>query len=47
MKNKGIAILQPEVPHYREEFFELLGKKCETMYMYTTRLTKPVRTDLR
>lgn len=34
MKNKGIAILQPEVPHYREEFFELLGQKCETMDVY-------------
>lgn len=32
-KNK-IAVLQPEEPHYREEFFELLSKQCETMDVY-------------
>ena len=31
---KRIAILQPEVPHYREEFFDLLRQKCETMDLY-------------
>lgn len=34
MKKKSIAILQPEVPHYREEFFDLLRQKCETMDLY-------------
>lgn len=29
-----IAILQPEVPHYREEFFQRLGLACETADIY-------------
>ena len=33
MKRK-MAILQPEVPHYREEFFEHLSKECETTDLY-------------
>lgn len=32
--NKRIAILQPEVPHYREEFFDLLRQQCETSDVY-------------
>lgn len=32
--NKRIAILQPEVPHYREEFFELLHQQCKTADVY-------------
>lgn len=28
------AILQPEVPHYRQEFFELLKEKCEVMDLF-------------
>lgn len=37
MKSK-IAILQPEVPHYRVEFFQLLADNCELMdlYVYNT-----------
>lgn len=33
-----IAILQPEVPHYRREFFDLLQGECETtdLYVYNT-----------
>ena len=27
--SKRLAILQPEVPHYREEFFDLLKQQCE------------------
>lgn len=34
MKRKRIAILQPEVPHYRDEFFQKLGERCEGMDMY-------------
>lgn len=33
MKHR-IAILQPEVPHYREEFFKFLSKSCETLDTY-------------
>lgn len=33
MKPK-IAVLQPEVPHYREEFFQRLGAECELMDIY-------------
>lgn len=33
MKHR-IAFLQPEVPHYREEFFQRLAKECETMDVY-------------
>ena len=33
MKHR-IAILQPEVPHYREEFFQRLAEGCDTMDMY-------------
>lgn len=29
-----IAVLQPEVPHYREEFFQRLGEACETVDIY-------------
>ena len=29
-----IAILQPEVPHYREEFFQKLGEQCEVADIY-------------
>ena len=29
-----IGILQPEVPHYRTEFFEKLGEQCETMDLF-------------
>lgn len=29
-----IAILQPEVPHYREEFFQRLREACETVDIY-------------
>lgn len=32
--NKRIAILQPEVPHYREEFFNLLRQQCDTSDVY-------------
>lgn len=32
--NKRIAILQPEVPHYREEFFDLLRQQCDTSDIY-------------
>ena len=32
-RNK-IAVLQPEVPHYREEFFRLLSEQCETMDVF-------------
>lgn len=35
MKKKSrIAILQPEVPHYREDFFSLLRRECESMDIY-------------
>ena len=34
MKGKNIAILQPEVPHYRTEFFRLLEKKYPSMDIY-------------
>lgn len=33
-KTKKIAILQPEVPHYRVEFFKLLKNKCENLDIY-------------
>lgn len=33
-KGKKIAVLQPEVPHYREEFFLHLSEKCEIMDLY-------------
>lgn len=33
MKPK-IAILQPEVPHYREDFFKCIGRKTECMDLY-------------
>ena len=29
-----VAVLQPEVPHYREEFFQRLGEACETVDIY-------------
>lgn len=29
-----IGILQPEVPHYRTEFFERLGEQCEAMDLF-------------
>lgn len=29
-----IAILQPEIPHYREEFFALLKERCEAVDLY-------------
>lgn len=32
--NKKLAILQPEVPHYRQEFFDLLRKECDTSDVY-------------
>ena len=32
--NHKIGILQPEVPHYRTEFFERLGEQCETMDLF-------------
>jgi len=31
---KRIAVLQPEVPHYREEFFRLLSEQCDTMDVF-------------
>lgn len=31
---RKIAVLQPEVPHYREEFFRLLSKECKAMDVY-------------
>lgn len=31
---KNTAILQPEVPHYRTEFFRLLEKECQSMDIY-------------
>lgn len=33
-KKHKIAILQPEVPHYREEFFNQLKKECATVDVY-------------
>lgn len=32
--NRKIAILQPEVPHYRQEFFDLLRQACDTSDVY-------------
>lgn len=29
-----IGILQPEVPHYRTEFFQRLADNCELMDLY-------------
>lgn len=37
------AILQPEVPHYRQEFFELLKEKCEVMDLYVYNSLKKTR----
>lgn len=34
MKNINIAILQPDVPHYRTEFFNLLGEKMNVSDVY-------------
>lgn len=34
MNKKRIAILQPEVPHYRDEFFTLLRQRCECSDIY-------------
>lgn len=34
MKCKNIVILQPEVPHYRTEFFRLLEEECQSMDIY-------------
>ena len=34
MINKKIALLQPEVPHYRDEFFSLLRRQCECVDIY-------------
>lgn len=31
---RKIAILQPEVPHYRQEFFNLLHQECDTSDVY-------------
>lgn len=31
---KHIAILQPEVPHYREEFFQYLARQCKETDIY-------------
>lgn len=31
---RSIAILQPEIPHYREEFFEYVFKHCEESDIY-------------
>ena len=31
---KKIVLLQPEVPHYRDDFFSLLRKQCECMDIY-------------
>ena len=33
-ERRRIAILQPEIPHYRTEFFEKLEKQCETMDLF-------------
>lgn len=33
-ERRRIGILQPEVPHYRTEFFERLGEQCETMDLF-------------
>lgn len=32
--SRRIAILQPEIPHYREEFFALLKERCEAVDLY-------------
>lgn len=37
------AILQPEVPHYRQEFFDLLKKKCELLDLYVYNSSKKTR----
>lgn len=36
--NNGMAFLQPEVPHYREEFFEKIATKCKCcdIFIYNT-----------
>ena len=31
---RNIAILQPEIPHYREEFFEYVFRHCEKADIY-------------
>lgn len=34
MINKRIAILQPEVPHYRNEFFNCLKRELKSLDIY-------------
>lgn len=35
MKSSSLAILQPEIPHYRTEFFHLLEEKCGKVDIFT------------
>lgn len=35
MNNKKIAVLQPEIPHYRTEFFERLRAQVSSLRLYT------------
>ena len=41
---KRIAILQPEVPHYRTEFFERLSQQCEVMDLFVYNSLERTRT---
>lgn len=39
-----IAILQPEIPHYRTEFFEWLSQQCDTLDLYVYNRFENTRT---
>lgn len=39
----GIAILQPEIPHYRTEFFDLLREKVDKLDLFTYNSVKRVK----
>ena len=43
MLSKKTAVLQPEIPHYRTEFFTLLRRNLERLDLYTYNKTKYVR----
>ena len=42
-KRRRIAILQPEIPHYRTEFFDLLREKVDRLDLFTYNSEKRVK----